>query len=68
MKIETTIPELEAIRDKAAQDYHTLPDDGSDFPQHTPMKELKLEFLNLAIMANGLALKLTSIQKTGTVV
>lgn len=68
MKLETRILELENVRDKAIKDYQQLPDDGSEFPHFTPMKNLKISFLNLAIMSDKMLGQLNQIQETGTVV
>jgi hypothetical protein len=68
IKIECRIRELEVIAEKARTDYESLPDDGSEFPVLTPMKELKLKFLNLSNSASDLAEVLSEIQKKGEIV
>ena len=67
MKIETRISELEQLAYKASTDYEQLPDDGSEFPNFTPMKRLKLSFKNLACSAEQMAETLKRIHETGTI-
>jgi len=68
MKLTTGILELEAISEKTLSDYKLLPDDGSEFPNLTPMKRLKLSFQNVANSTSGLANVLKQIKETGTIV
>jgi len=67
MKIETRISELEQLAFKANTDYESLPDDGSEFPNFTPMKSLKLSFGNLSHSAYAIADTLKHIHETGTI-
>jgi negative regulator of genetic competence, sporulation and motility len=59
--------ELEIIATKAQTDGDTIPDDGSEFPNYTPMKSLKQSFLTLADIAHTLSEQLTEIRKTGNI-
>jgi len=68
IKIECRIRELKIIAEKARTDYESLPDDGSEFPVLTPMKELKLKFFNLSNSANDLSEVLSEIQKKSEIV
>jgi len=68
MKLNTGITELEELSKKAMSDYELFPDDGSEFPNLTPLKRLKLSFMNVANSTSGLLDTLKKIQETGTIV
>ncbi len=68
IRIQSKIKDLEYISETARMDYENLPDDGSIFPNCTPMKNLKLSFLTLHQVSNGLANKLKDIQATGKII
>ena len=55
IKLTISPLELRALAKKAQENYDMLPDDKSIFPEISQIQNLRLGFLNLYQMADGLA-------------
>ena len=65
IRITTQPRELQIIAKKARADSEAFPDDKSVFPKYTPVKNLKMSFLNLANAADGLVNALADVEANG---
>jgi hypothetical protein len=62
-RMQLGIKELEVIATKAQADYDMIPDDGSQFPNLSDLKALKISVLNVMQTTKGLAENLSKIRE-----